>query len=244
MQVGRTSYSIGSTGDHATYSYVKTDLSANAATSAGTITVSSITGISSGDNIGVVLDNGAIHWTTVNGAPSGSTITLTAVMPSAAASANFVYAYTTKATRPLRLQEVRRNDNLGTDTNINLVSRSDYFGQVAKVEQSVPTEIYYQPTLTNGTMFVYPAPDSVDYVIKATAEAQIEDFDVAGDDPDYPQEWLSALAFGLAADLGYEYGLPLDRLSVLEQKAQYYINKAKDFDQENGSIYLRMDNEA
>jgi hypothetical protein len=58
-----------------------------------TIDVDSITGITNGDNIGVELDDGTMHWTTVNGAPSGTVITLTAVLPSATAIDNRVYAH-------------------------------------------------------------------------------------------------------------------------------------------------------
>lgn len=67
-----------------------TALSANAAASAASITVSSINGFSSGDHIGVALDDATQHQTTINGAPSGSTITLTDALPSAAASGNAV----------------------------------------------------------------------------------------------------------------------------------------------------------
>jgi hypothetical protein len=54
------------------------------------LTVAAITGVASGDIIGILLDDGTTHWTTVNGAPSGSTITITAALPSDAASGNRV----------------------------------------------------------------------------------------------------------------------------------------------------------
>ena len=49
------------------------------------ITVTTVTGITSGDIVGLELDNGAAHWTTVNGAPSGNVVTLTDAVPSGAA---------------------------------------------------------------------------------------------------------------------------------------------------------------
>lgn len=69
---------------------VDTTLSAGAASSAGSVTVTSATGIASGDVIGVLLDTGLTHWTTVNGAPAGNVVTLTAVLPGAAASGRAV----------------------------------------------------------------------------------------------------------------------------------------------------------
>jgi hypothetical protein len=59
--------------------------------------VDSITGVASGDIIGVALDTGLWHWTTVNGAPSGSTIVLTAGLPSAAGDNNIVHVTRWKA---------------------------------------------------------------------------------------------------------------------------------------------------
>lgn len=51
-----------------------------------TITVASVTSITSGDIVGLELDDGSTHWTTVNGAPSGSVVTLTNALPSGAAA--------------------------------------------------------------------------------------------------------------------------------------------------------------
>ena len=62
-------YLLGTTGANFTTSYTDTTLSANAAAGAGTVTVTSATGISSGQFIGVWTDSNTIHWTTVSGAP-------------------------------------------------------------------------------------------------------------------------------------------------------------------------------
>lgn len=69
---------------------VDTTLSSGAASSAGTVTVTSATGIASGDVIGVLLDSGLTHWTVVNGAPAGNVVTLTVALPGAAASGRAV----------------------------------------------------------------------------------------------------------------------------------------------------------
>ena len=67
-------------------------LSADAAKWATTIDVSSITNISDKDNIGIELDySDVIHWTFVNGTPSGSTVTLNNPMIGAASSGNTVH---------------------------------------------------------------------------------------------------------------------------------------------------------
>ena len=60
---------------------VKTTLTAQANAGATTLTVASITGFANGQFVGVMLDNGTQHQTTVNGAPSGFTITITNAIP-------------------------------------------------------------------------------------------------------------------------------------------------------------------
>lgn len=67
-----------------------TTTSASSAIGGSTVTVTTVTGITSGDIIGVVQDDGSTHWTTVNGAPAGSVVTLSAVLTSAVASGNRV----------------------------------------------------------------------------------------------------------------------------------------------------------
>lgn len=62
-----------------------TTLSVAAVATNLTITVVSAAGFANGGHIGIELDNGLQHITTVNGAPAGNVITLAVAMPSAAA---------------------------------------------------------------------------------------------------------------------------------------------------------------
>ena len=87
LQEAQSSYSLLSTGtDHYTASFTETTTSAASISGATTLTVTSITGISASDKVGVYQADGSVHWTTVNGAPSGSTVTLTATLTGAASS--------------------------------------------------------------------------------------------------------------------------------------------------------------
>lgn len=67
-----------------------TTLTADANATDTSLTVADITGFGDGDPIGIRLDNGKQHRTTVNGAPSGSTIPITDAMPSLASSGKAV----------------------------------------------------------------------------------------------------------------------------------------------------------
>ena len=56
-----------------------------------TIDVDSISGIADDDGIGITLDDGTVQWTTVNGTPSGNTVTLAEDLDGDAAAGNVVY---------------------------------------------------------------------------------------------------------------------------------------------------------
>ena len=79
LQKSQAVYSLGPSGDEcAAESYVTTTLAAGASSGASTVTVASIAGLASAMRIGVLLASGSFQWTTINGAPSGATVTLTA----------------------------------------------------------------------------------------------------------------------------------------------------------------------
>jgi hypothetical protein len=68
-----------------------TTLTADMATGASSITVTSISGISDEDSIGIGLDDTTIHWTIVDGGPTGLTVKLLAAPFGPATSGNTVY---------------------------------------------------------------------------------------------------------------------------------------------------------
>lgn len=235
---GTASYSLS--GAHCTHTYVETDVKVAGAASASTIDVDTITGMASADNIGIELDDGTFHWTTINGAPSGDTVTLTDVLPSAAAVDNTVYTYTTKINRPLKIIDARRKDT--NDIPIEVVSRKEYFDQPNKTSTGKVNLIYYDPQLTTGTLYIWPTGSEVDDKIQFTTLLSIEDFDSASDDADFPQEWLLALKWSLASELGPEYGLDLDRQRYVDSRARFYRTEAAEFDTELASTQFVVDN--
>jgi hypothetical protein len=69
----------------------QTTLSGDAAQWAITADLTSVSGLSTKDPIGVTLNNSVVHWTFINGTPVGSTVTLFESLPFAASSGNTVY---------------------------------------------------------------------------------------------------------------------------------------------------------
>lgn len=210
LQDGQVSYSLGPSGDHATETYVTTTLSANAANGASTITVASITGISSGDNIGVVLNSGSIHWTTVNGAPSGSTVTLTASLTGAAASGKRVFAYTTKMRRPFEIESAVRRDTTGNDTPVDSNMTLQEYEQIySKTSEGSPSRMYFEAQRTNAKVYLDCAPEDTTEVIRLVYLSYIEDFSTQADDADFPAEWARPLSLQLGMDCCLPFGRPV-----------------------------------
>lgn len=77
-------------GEHMCTARADTTLSAGADASDTSVTVASATGIESGDVIGIELTDETTHWTTVSGAPAGTTVTLTDGLSGAASSGGLV----------------------------------------------------------------------------------------------------------------------------------------------------------
>lgn len=243
LQYEQQSYDLGPTGDHATLSYNYTTLSSAAASAASTIVVSSATGITDTYAIGVELDSGTMQWTTVNGAPSSTTVTLTAALTGAAASGNTVYVYETIIQRPLEVWEPRTLESSSDDeTNINIVSREEYMAMTDKDNTGRPNMAYYDPQLTDGKLYVWPAPDTVDTVLVATAKYPIQDFDAAANDADFPVEWTEALVWNLAMRIAPAHmdDIMTDRIPLIEKYARESKENAMRFDSEHGtSIFFQ-----
>lgn len=231
---GQSLYQIGTGGDHVTTDgdAVKTELAADVAASGTSLTVDSITGIAANDNIGIVLDDLTIHWDTVSGAPSGTTVTLTTGLASAASTDAHVYAYTNKIDRPLRVLSVRRRSEDGNDVPITMTARSTYFDTPNKTNEGLPVQVYYDPQLIRGEMYIWPTPNSANDRIIFTCTLPIHDFDTTADNPDLPQEWLDALTWGLAKKLAPTYGTPPDLRVEIRQEASLLYEGIRNTDVE------------
>lgn len=240
LSEGTATYSLGISGTHCTNTYVQTTLTADSATSDTTIDITSATGMSASDNIGIVLDDGSIHWTTISGAP-GTTTTIATGLASAASSGNVVFAYTSKITRPQRIVSAYRRDINGNDTPIELISRGDYASLSYKASEGKTVQAFYDPQLTTGTLYLWPTPDLTTDVVRFWYSRPIEDFDAAADNPDFPIEWGEALTYGLAERLATLYQAPLEIRQWIKAEATAKFELALSYDAEPTSVFFGAD---
>jgi len=245
LNIGQRKYTFGSSGDHITATPYSTTTGAALAIAGTSMTVSSITNMTTGDNIGIEMSDGVLHWTTINGTPTGTTVVLTTGPTVAVSSGARVHFYTNKANRPQRIISARRRQlSSNTDTPLTIIARAQYddlstkFGSTESGSDGTISQLYYDPQLTSD-MYVWP-PSSVEtQVLELTVQRLIEDFDGASDNPDYPAEWFDALVWGLAARLAVIFGVNKEVYARVKLEAESSKYKVLAHDRElDASVFL------
>ena len=243
LQASQTRYVLGTgSTDHAAGVFVETELTADAANGATSITVDSITGISASDQIGIQVDDGTIHWTTVSGSPSGSSITLATGLDDTASDGALVLAYTSNIVRPLEIVSARRYNFIDArDTPIEIEGREEYFDLPNKMGSGTPNVLYYDRRGgANATGYLYfwqPQTAPTD-AIKFTYKRPIESFTAAADDADFPQEWTETLTYNLAARLCVSYG-NREKLALVAPLAKQNLDEMRWNERELETIEFR-----
>ena len=115
------SYTIGPTAQGWTNSLNTTTTTAAASAGASAVVVDSIAGITAADTAAVYLDSGALFYATINSI-AGTTLNLSGVLPSAAASGNQVFTYTTAAQNPKDIETAILRDVNNTDSPLNIMT--------------------------------------------------------------------------------------------------------------------------
>lgn len=252
-QPGQIEYQIGPNAPDSSTSEL-TSLSSYVSTSvvgiAGTaLTVASATGIAATYNIGIVLNSGSLFWTTVN-AITGTSVTLTAAPPSGVNGGNFVYVYPPGNSansvgigiKPLRIPQGRRLYLPSTIfTEMRPFSRQDYFNQPNKNSPGTITQFYFSPRLNVGLVYLWPSPPDCNSAFEFTWYKPIQDFDVAGNTPDLPVEWVSTLVYNLAIEMAPEYGVPQDVYNMVSTAAAQKLDRLMGWDREPESVQFGVD---
>lgn len=246
LQKGQNRYSLGVTSsDHCSdaFDFASTTLTAAAAAAATNLTVDSITDIASADHLGIELDSGSFQWTTVNGAPAGSTVVATAALTGVASSGNTVVAYTNKIIRPLKVvaaSQYRYDD--ANETDVEMTANLDYQSLPSKTGQTSPfVKAFYQPKIPLGIMTAWQTPADVEFAMTFSYHRPIFDFTSNADTPDLPIEWYNALIYALAVDLIPNGNVPAERAALLIEAKKQKIADVITADREPESIYFEPD---
>ena len=135
-----------------TSSITSTQFSADEAIGQTTLSVDSSTGMTVGDYIGVMNDNDDLEWGLISAIPNATSVTTDTALVVAASEDNWIYTFTTKADRPIKIVDVHRRDEstYNVDVPVNRLSESEYSDLSSKSQPGVVVNYYYDPQLTAG----------------------------------------------------------------------------------------------
>lgn len=236
-------YSISNTSDHCANTYINTTLSGAEASGQTVLSVTSSTGMTAADNVGIELENHTRQWTTIVSVDSTTQITVTDALTSSAASGATVITYTNKiADRPLRILDMRNVDlsNNGNTTPMENIGYDQYFNIPVKTTDGRPLNFYYDKLLDAGVLYVYPRPDNVNVLLEFTYHESMEDVDSATNNVDFPTEWTLPLIYGLAVELCVAFG-KFPELQVIKPLADQYKQIVREFDNDEEPFFLLPD---
>ena len=149
--------------------------------------------------------------------------------------------------KPLRiLQTWIRNTVLNPDIDIplNILSRQEYNTLGSKFSTGTTNSIWLNPGLTSSTVKLFLTPDATavaTYTVYMVVQKPINDINSATSVPEFPNEWMQALVWGLADQLALEYGLPVNHRQEVLMKAEKYRELLVDWDIENESVFFTPD---
>jgi len=208
-----------------------------------TFTVESLIDKASGDYIGIELTNGNRFWTRIVSITSNS-VTILDAMESVAASTNTVYSYTTKIDKPMEIMDASYLSSVtATETPIEIVPRETYKTQTDKTSTGQVLNMYYQPMLTTGDLYVWNPCYSVVPIVKFGYMKQPDICETNSDEPMFPAEWYLPLAYSVAAIIALEYKTDVNKIAMLEQKAAQLLEDVLMHDNEKESLFLGVYND-
>lgn len=243
LDVGKTSYSLGPTGDECCDSddFVSSTLSADEALGQTILSITSTTGMTAADYIGIELDDSTRQWTTIVSVDSPTQVTVTASLTGAAASGNTIYTFTSLIPRPLAvIGEMSRFQTTvsAEQVPIRRWSREEYYNQTNKTSTGDVVNDYYQPLLTNGQYIVWQPSNTVKGLVRFTYQKPIEVFSTTANSPDFPAEWYLPLVFKLAEVIGPEYKITPEKFAMIKSNAAEYMAEVFGFDQDMAPLQL------
>lgn len=249
LGVDQREYLIGpaATDARATTQYGRTTLSADEALGQTTISVTSNTDtttypgttvtMTDNDIVGIVQNDGTIHWSTINGTP-GATMVIDDALASAASSGNYVYWFTSRAQRFPVIEQAALRDENGIDSILNIYTDvQEYESLPQKDGEGDPTSILVEPLRTQTRVTLNMAPQDVTKQLRLTVIYPSEDYDATSNDIAYPQEWLAALEWELARRLAPKFGRRWTPTHQVNWETATAI--ARQLNPQNTSIYFQ-----
>ena len=148
------------------------------------------------------------------------------------------------ADKPMKLMQAWLRNTVNTpntDSPLQVLSQQEYESLSSKSSPGIPNSVYLQVGRQTSTLYVYLTPEAstaTTYDLYILTQRLIQDAGAAGDNLDFPVEWLYALGWNLAAELAIDYGVDAERLQYIELKAAKFLMEVEDFDTEYSSTFF------
>lgn len=144
---------------------------------------------------------------------------------------------TDPSTKPLKIISARRfNTTSLIDVPLDEMDRVEYQEMPNKTSTGAVNSFFYDRQVGLGTIYFWPAPENTAEIIKYTYARPIQDFNAAGDSPDFPIEWTRAVEWGLADEIADEYDVPEPKRTRIERRAAQYLAEVNWWERELVSI--------
>ncbi len=143
--------------------------------------------------------------------------------------------------RPIRVYTPRRRIK-ATGVEVPLsepMSRTDYSNLPNKATPGTPVQVYYDPQLLTGTLFVWPVPTGATEQIVCTVDRIIEDASIDENTFDVPVEWVRVVKWNLAKEIMIEYGLSASDRKGIQDQADYLKQNMEAWNTDTGSTFFQ-----
>lgn len=216
-QYGKFAYTLGTSDAPSAWSYTTVAVQATASTGT-TVEITSGVG-AAGDFIGIYLGDGTSQWGTISAVSASGTAHLATSLSSTATASNNVWIFTNLMERPIEILHARVESNNGDDLELNEYDRERYYEIYDKDRLGEPRAYYFDKQRDNPVLYFDVAADDPNELVKIVYRRMVEDFDSTTDNPDVPPEVVNALVWGLADQIGIEYGVPTERMREIRSRA-------------------------
>jgi hypothetical protein len=154
---------------------------------------------------------------------------------------------TINSVAPLKVIQALRVDNLQPTTPntvpMFVYTYEDYELLNNKGAQGAPVHCFYQPLRNSGVIKVWPLPDPTYWQVNGSLyiryQRPVQDFTAATDEPDFPIEWNQTLIYGLAWNVGHEYGVDKEKMDDMKGMYLFCKEEVLSFGTEEGSLFLQ-----
>lgn len=232
---------------------ILTKLTAAALSSATSITVSITAAVdvvgttANSDNIGIELDDGTVHWTTISGGGGTTALTLATGLAGAAASGNRVYAYTSKDHRPEAVLDVWRVEaQTGARIEVLRDPYSQVRGNVVLSTEGVPLHYNYQEAYLTSTGSSYgifrfwPRFQNGKTYLELNVQHPFDDVDTSStDNIAFPNVWYEAVIYNLADRLAPENNVDMQKWTAIKAEAKNFYDIADEATTEGDSLMIQ-----